>query len=147
MVASLSLQTGVVKETLSEKLSTIHDTATGELTDACAKHHDWLYPPYIPVSPIYKGVYVESSDSTRESLEEFKCPFSRDEIASLREEMEELTAWDDRYFARREELLREIEEIVQGVVQTGTFTSTENIDCRCGGIFCCCERCDEGSSG
>ena len=59
------------------------------------------------------------SDSTRESLGEFKCPFSRDEVVSVREEMEELTAWDDEYFARREELLREMEEIVEGVLQTG----------------------------
>src|SRR5271156_2890095 len=61
------------------------------------------------------------SDSTRESLEEFKCPFSRDEVVSLREEMDELTAWDDRYFARREELFREMEEIVEGILQTGNL--------------------------
>jgi hypothetical protein len=62
------------------------------------------------------------SDSTRDALEEFKCPFSHDEVVSLREEMEELSVWDDRYFARREELFREIEEIVEGVLQTGNFT-------------------------
>lgn len=62
------------------------------------------------------------SDSTRESLEEFKCPFSREEVVPVREEMDELTAWDDEYFARREELFREMEEIVEGVLQTGNAT-------------------------
>ena len=44
VIASLSLQTAAVKETLNDKLSSIHDTATGGLTNACAKHHKWLYP-------------------------------------------------------------------------------------------------------
>jgi hypothetical protein len=67
-------------------------------------------------------VLIAGSDSTRESLEEFKCPFSRDEVVSVREEMAELMAWDDEYFARREELFREMEEIVEGVLQTGNVT-------------------------
>ena len=79
--------------------------------------------------PHIGGKMLIRSDSTRESLEEFKCPFTGDEVASLREEMEELTAWDARYFARREELLREMEKIVEGVVQTGIPCGWVRADC------------------
>ena len=76
----------------------------------------------VPTYPHPVHVLIGGSDSTRESLEEFKCPFSRDEVVSVREEMAELTAWDDEYFARREELFREMEEIVEGVLHTGNVT-------------------------
>ena len=94
-------------------------------------------------TPLPSSSVLTRSDSTRESLEEFKCPFSRDEVVSVREEMEELTAWDDEYFARREELFREMEEIVEGVLQTGknilmSGKGMGGVDCRCCGIFCCC---------
>ena len=62
---------------------------------------------------------VYGSDSMRETLSEFKCPFSRDEVVSLREEMEELAAWDERYFIRREQLFREMQDLVELVMHTG----------------------------
>ena len=63
----------------------------------------------------------DSSDDTMRSLEELQCPFSYDEIASLRAEMEELEIWDEWYFKQREELLQELDGTIASVMHIGTF--------------------------
>ena len=58
------------------------------------------------------------SDETKGDLDIFRPPFSRDVIA-LRKAMEELEASDEQHFKRKADLLKELEDIVASVLDTG----------------------------
>ena len=63
---------------------------------------------------------LTNSDNIKKDLQEFVCPYTKADITALKRDMEELEAWDERYFKHREELLKELDELVKSVVDIGS---------------------------
>jgi len=71
-----------------------------------------------------------ASDETREKIEDFANTVTLDEIASIRDEMEELRQWDLQYFKRREELIGELNLTIDSAMQIGISLFLSLIHCR-----------------
>lgn len=61
------------------------------------------------------------SDAAKQDTQEFVCPYAKSDVAALRREMEELESWDERYFKQREELIKELDDLVKAVVDIGNI--------------------------
>jgi hypothetical protein len=58
-------------------------------------------------------------------LEVFITPINSEEIAKLRNELENISKLSEKYVSRRQVILRELKEIVAEVLETGTFLARE----------------------
>ena len=59
------------------------------------------------------------SDASKKHLEEFICPYTNEDIISLRSEIAELKMWDLQYFKHKKELLKELEDLINDVINIG----------------------------
>jgi hypothetical protein len=103
---------------MRESLSGIHDMAIGALTLNCEKHHSRM---------LFLVCGVDGSDDTEKDLDVFKAVFTSDEIEMLRRDMDVLRKWDEEYFSQRKALLKELNDLVISVVDTGILTTNCDI--------------------
>ena len=68
---------------------------------------------------------AECSDDAKQGLEVFITPINSEEIAKLRNELENISKLSEKYVSRRQVILRELKEIVAEVLETGTFLARE----------------------
>jgi hypothetical protein len=112
---------------MRESLSGIHDMAIGALTLNCEKHHSRML--------FLRLRRADSSDDTEKDLDVFKAVFTADEVEMLRRDMDVLTKWDEEYFSQRKTLLKELNDLVVSVADTGILLLTP-IYSRCGRVSC-----------
>jgi hypothetical protein len=77
-------------------------------------------PPHLFYVPhIYRVLLINDSHEAKQGLGAFLTPITVDEVTQLRNDMENLSKLSERYITRRQVILRELNEIVTEVLDTG----------------------------
>jgi hypothetical protein len=133
-LASLSLCTGVTKDSLLDQLSLIHDTTLARVSDECTKHNEWML--HVCDSRI------TSSEKAKRIYESFDCSVSLGDLVDLSRELEELSSWKGQYFKQRDRCLEKLNQIIDHYLSMGNASHTRS-NSRHGRIFFFCKRCFE----
>jgi hypothetical protein len=62
---------------------------------------------------------IDGSNEAKQGLGAFLTPITVDEVTQLRNDMENLSKLSEQYIARRQVILRELNDIVAEVLDTG----------------------------